>query len=191
MSTSSFFTVLTDFVTAFDDQGPAARWIAARREEVVRQMTEACLNQSLDALLSRELLMREDYELVVNQTTRTAKVRKLLDTCERHSEEFCRVVVRKLQDNKQMGLQPYPDLSTTSSPPPPYVAPSAPFLSNSFNNTRNFWAFPFSSHCSPTGALWVLLTVTDVHAILCFCSAVEASTINSCYMHQTRLTLIK
>ncbi|KTG34191.1 hypothetical protein cypCar_00026372 [Cyprinus carpio] len=127
-----------DFVTALDTQGPVARWIAARREDVVRQMTEACLNQSLDALLSRELLMREDYELVVNQPTRTAKVRKLLDTCERHSEDFCRVVVRKLQDNKQMGLQPYPDLSTTSPPPPPYTAPSAPFLSNSFNNTRNF-----------------------------------------------------
>ncbi|KAL0199885.1 hypothetical protein M9458_003072, partial [Cirrhinus mrigala] len=42
-------------------------------EDIVRQMTEACLNQSLDALLSRELLMREDYELVVNQPTRTAK----------------------------------------------------------------------------------------------------------------------
>ncbi|RXN35360.1 receptor-interacting serine threonine- kinase 2-like protein [Labeo rohita] len=127
-----------DYVTALDTQGPAARWIAARREEIVRQMTEACLNQSLDALLSRELLMREDYELVVNQPTRTAKVRKLLDTCERHSEDFCRVVVRKLQDNKQMGLHPFPDLSTTSPPPPPYTAPSAPFLSNSFNNTRNF-----------------------------------------------------
>uniref|UniRef100_A0A671NZD2 Receptor-interacting serine/threonine-protein kinase 2 n=1 Tax=Sinocyclocheilus anshuiensis TaxID=1608454 RepID=A0A671NZD2_9TELE len=127
-----------DFVTASDTQGPAARWIAARREDIVRQMTEACLNQSLDALLSRELLMREDYELVVNQPTRTAKVRKLLDTCERHSEDFCRVVVRKLQDNKQMGLHPYPDLGTTSPPPPPYTAPSAPFLSHSFNNTRNF-----------------------------------------------------
>ncbi|XP_059358341.1 receptor-interacting serine/threonine-protein kinase 2 [Carassius carassius] len=127
-----------DFVTASDTQGPATRWIAARREEIVRQMTEACLNQSLDALLSRELLMREDYELVVNQPTRTAKVRKLLDTCERHSEDFCRVVVRKLQDNKQMGLHPYPDLCTTSPPPPPYTAPSAPFLSNSFNNIRNF-----------------------------------------------------
>ncbi|XP_048020501.1 receptor-interacting serine/threonine-protein kinase 2-like [Megalobrama amblycephala] len=126
-----------DFVAPLDFQGPAARWIAARREDVVRQMTEACLNQSLDALLSRELLMREDYELVVNQTTRTAKVRKLLDTCERHSEEFCRVVVRKLQDNKQMGLQPYPDFSITS-PPPPYTAPTAPFISNSFNTTRNF-----------------------------------------------------
>ncbi|XP_051722765.1 receptor-interacting serine/threonine-protein kinase 2 isoform X1 [Ctenopharyngodon idella] len=126
-----------DFVTASDFQGPAARWIAARREDVVRQMTEACLNQSLDALLSRELLMREDYELVVNQPTRTAKVRKLLDTCERHSEEFCRVVVRKLQDNKQMGLQPYPDFSITS-PPPPYTAPTAPFISNLFNTTRNF-----------------------------------------------------
>lgn len=112
------------------------RWITSRREDIVQQMTEACLNQSLDALLARELLMREDYELVVNKPTRTAKVRKLLDTSERHSEEFCRVVVRKLLDNKQMGLHPYPDLSTTS-PPPPYTAPTAPFLSNSFNNTRN------------------------------------------------------
>lgn len=136
-------TVFADFVAPLDFQGPAARWIAARREDVVRQMTEACLNQSLDALLSRELLMREDYELVVNQPTRTAKVRKLLDTCERHSEEFCRVVVRKLQDNKQMGLQPYPDFSTTS-PPPPYTPQTAPFISNSFNTTRNLWPSPYS-----------------------------------------------
>ncbi|XP_043117345.1 receptor-interacting serine/threonine-protein kinase 2 [Puntigrus tetrazona] len=127
-----------DFVMASETQGAAARWIAARREEIVRQMTEACLNQSLDALLSRELLMCEDYELVMNQPTRTAKVRKLLDTCERHNEDFCRVVVKKLQGNRQMGLYPYPDLSTTSPPPPPYTAPSAPFLSNSFNNTQNF-----------------------------------------------------
>ncbi|TRZ00734.1 hypothetical protein DNTS_027933 [Danionella cerebrum] len=106
----------TDFVPAFDSQGPAAHWIASRREEVVRQMTEACLNQSLDALLS---------------------LRKLLDTCERHSEEFCRVVVRKLQENKQLGLQPYPDLSTTTSQPPPYTPSNVPFHSNSCNNSRN------------------------------------------------------
>ncbi|XP_028834137.1 receptor-interacting serine/threonine-protein kinase 2 [Denticeps clupeoides] len=93
-----------------DTLGLAGRWIAARREDIVRQMTEACLNQSLDALLARELLMREDYEVVVNKPTRTAKVRQLLDTCDRHSEDFCRVVVRKLLENKQMGLQPYPDL---------------------------------------------------------------------------------
>ncbi|XP_030629103.1 receptor-interacting serine/threonine-protein kinase 2 [Chanos chanos] len=126
-----------NFSMSLDSQGPAARWIAARREEVVQQMTEACLNQSLDALLARELLMREDYELVVNKPTRTAKVRQLLDTCDRHSEEFCRVVVRKLQDNKQMGLQPYPDLS---SPSPPPAVPSAPSLSSSYNNyTRNIF----------------------------------------------------
>ncbi|XP_076828097.1 receptor-interacting serine/threonine-protein kinase 2 [Brachyhypopomus gauderio] len=127
-----------DFPLASDNQGPAARWIGCRREEVVQQMTEACLNQSLDALLSRELLMCEDYELVANQPTRTAKVRKLLDTCERHSEEFCRVVVRKLQENKQMGLRPYPDLtSPTVAPPPPYSSASAPPFSTSYNNTRN------------------------------------------------------
>lgn len=101
-------------------------------------MTEACLNQSLDALLARELLMHEDYELVSNQPTRTAKVRKLLDMCERHSEGFCRVVVRKLQENKQLGLQPYPDLtSPTPLAPPPYSAATAPFLSSSCNYTRN------------------------------------------------------
>lgn len=127
---------LIDFPMLQESQGPAARWISSRREEVVRQMTEACLNQSLDALLARDLLMREDYELVANQQTRTAKVRKLLDTCERHSEEFCRVVVRKLQDNKQMGLQPYPDL-ISPTPPPPYSTSSTPPLPASSSNIRN------------------------------------------------------
>ncbi|XP_010902530.1 receptor-interacting serine/threonine-protein kinase 2 isoform X2 [Esox lucius] len=113
--------------------GPVARWIAARREAIVEQMTEACLNQSLDALLARSLLMREDYELVVNRGTRTAKVRQLLDTCHRHSEDFCRVVVRKLQDNKQMGLQPFPpELSSSGGP----LTPSAPPLS--YSNPRNY-----------------------------------------------------
>ncbi|XP_060729837.1 receptor-interacting serine/threonine-protein kinase 2 isoform X2 [Tachysurus vachellii] len=129
-----------EFPMLLDTQGPAARWISLRREEVVRQMTEACLNQCLDALLARDLLMSEDYELVANQQTRTAKVRKLLDLCERHNEEFCRVVVRKLQDNKQMGLHPFPDfISQTPPPPPPYSAASAPPLSTSCNNIRNIF----------------------------------------------------
>lgn len=100
-------------------QGPIAEWIATQREEIVAQMTEACLNQSLDALLARSMLMREDYELVKNQQTRTAKVRQLLDNCHRHNEDFCRIVVRKLHDNKQMNLKPYPAeiASPTSGPP--------------------------------------------------------------------------
>ncbi|XP_068995570.1 receptor-interacting serine/threonine-protein kinase 2-like isoform X2 [Embiotoca jacksoni] len=113
-------------------QDPVADWIATRREEIVCQMTEACLNQSLDALLSRFLLMREDYELVANQLTRTAKVRHLLDKC--HNADFCRIVVRKLYDNKQMGLQPYPNevISPTTA-----VIPSAPPLSTSYNAHRD------------------------------------------------------
>lgn len=97
-------------------------------------MTEACLNQSLDALLARSMMMREDYELVVNQPTRTAKVRKLLDNCPRHNEDFCRVVVRKLYDNKQMGLNPYP---AEISSPTAALLPSAPPLSMSYNIPRN------------------------------------------------------
>ncbi|XP_040910582.1 receptor-interacting serine/threonine-protein kinase 2-like isoform X2 [Toxotes jaculatrix] len=115
-------------------QGPITQWIATRREEIVSQMTEACLNQSLDALLARSMLMQEDYELVVNQPTRTAKVRQLLDNCNRHNEDFCRIVVRKLHDNKQMGLQPYPAEITS---PTTALVPSAPPLSMSYNIPRN------------------------------------------------------
>ncbi|XP_006787077.1 receptor-interacting serine/threonine-protein kinase 2-like [Neolamprologus brichardi] len=112
-------------------QGAISQWIAIRREEIVSQMTEACLNQSLDALLSHSMLMKEDYELVINQPTRTAKVRRLLDTCDKHNEDFSRIVVRKLHDNKQMSLQPYPPEISS-----PMVAPSAPSLSMSCNIPR-------------------------------------------------------
>lgn len=116
-------------------QGPIARWIVARREEIVLQMTEACLNQTLDALLARSLLNHEDHELVVDRLTRTAKVRQLLDICHhRHSEDVCLVIVRKLQDNKQQGLQPYPpELSS----PTATLTPSAPPMPTSYNITRN------------------------------------------------------
>ncbi|XP_077581209.1 receptor-interacting serine/threonine-protein kinase 2 [Stigmatopora nigra] len=97
--------------------GPAGEWMSTRREEIVAQMTEACLNQSLDALLARSLLMREDYELVVNRATRAAKVRQLLDDCHRQGEDFCRVVVAKLRRNKQMGLQPFPEETAPSLAP--------------------------------------------------------------------------
>lgn len=108
--------------------------MSTRREEIVAQMTEACLNQSLDALLARSMLMREDYELVVNRATRAAKVRQLLDNCHRHGEDFCRVVVRKLHQNKQMGLQPFPDEILL---PAAVSAPSAPPLSLSYRVPRN------------------------------------------------------
>uniref|UniRef100_A0A3P9J5E5 Receptor-interacting serine/threonine-protein kinase 2 n=1 Tax=Oryzias latipes TaxID=8090 RepID=A0A3P9J5E5_ORYLA len=116
--------------------GPIGSWIAMRREQIVSQMTEACLNQSLDALLARSMLMREDYELVVNQPTRTAKVRQLLDNCHKHDEDFCRIVVRKLFDNKQMGLNPYP--TDISCPTSAAAVPSAPSLPTSCNIPRNF-----------------------------------------------------
>nr|XP_015210005.1 PREDICTED: receptor-interacting serine/threonine-protein kinase 2 [Lepisosteus oculatus] len=118
------------FVPQCTQPGPAAQWIQVKREDIVTQMTEACLNQSLDALLSRELLMREDYELISTKPTRTAKVRQLLDTCDKQAEEFCRVVIQKLKDNKQMGLQPYPDMSS------PSPAPSGPMLMSVIDNRK-------------------------------------------------------
>ncbi|XP_028328653.1 receptor-interacting serine/threonine-protein kinase 2 [Gouania willdenowi] len=110
-------------------QGPCSSWIKARRENIVAQMTDACLNQILDALLARSLLMHEDYELVSNKPTRTAKVRQLVDTCYKQDEEFCYVVVHKLHINKQKGLVPYPPevMSGTSLSP----------LSLSLNISRN------------------------------------------------------
>ncbi|KAM9322442.1 receptor-interacting serine/threonine-protein kinase 2 isoform 2-T2 [Pholidichthys leucotaenia] len=104
-------------------QGAVSMWISSRREDIVSQMTEACVNQILDALLSQSMLMKEDYESVNSQPTRSAKVRRLLDICGGHNEGFCRIIVRKLHDNRHMGLQPYP--LEISSP----TEPSAPALS--------------------------------------------------------------
>nr|QJS39786.1 receptor-interacting serine/threonine-protein kinase 2 [Petromyzon marinus] len=48
-------------------------WVMQRRDLIIQQMTEACLNQILDSLVARNLIMREDYESVLTQPTRTAK----------------------------------------------------------------------------------------------------------------------
>ncbi|NXM72920.1 RIPK2 kinase, partial [Serilophus lunatus] len=104
----------SDFVLETVQQNVAHQWIQSKREEIIDQMTEACLNQSLDALLSRFLLMKEDYELISTKPTRTSKVRQLLDTSDSQGEEFARIIVQKLKDNKQLGLQPYPDIVSNS-----------------------------------------------------------------------------
>ena len=98
--------------------GIAQQWIQSKREAIVSQMTEACLNQSLDALLSRDLIMKEDYELISTKPTRTSKVRQLLDTSDIQGEEFAKVVVQKLKDNKQLGMQHYPEVTVLSKVPP-------------------------------------------------------------------------
>uniref|UniRef100_A0A8B9ZYC7 Receptor-interacting serine/threonine-protein kinase 2 n=1 Tax=Anas zonorhyncha TaxID=75864 RepID=A0A8B9ZYC7_9AVES len=105
---------LVYFVLETMQQNVAHQWIQSKREEIIDQMTEACLNQSLDALLSRFLLMKEDYELISTKPTRTSKVRQLLDTSDSHGEEFSRIIIQKLKDNKQLGLQPYPDIVSNS-----------------------------------------------------------------------------
>ncbi|NWX24396.1 RIPK2 kinase, partial [Aegotheles bennettii] len=104
----------SDFVLETIQQNVAHQWIQSKREEIIDQMTEACLNQSLDALLSRFLLMKEDYELISTKPTRTSKVRQLLDTSDSQGEEFARIIIQKLKDNKQLGLQPYPDIVSNS-----------------------------------------------------------------------------
>jgi len=105
---------ISDFALETIQHNVAHQWIQSKREEIIDQMTEACLNQSLDALLARFLLMKEDYELISTKPTRTSKVRQLLDTSDSQGEEFARIIIQKLKDNKQLGLQPYPDIVSNS-----------------------------------------------------------------------------
>uniref|UniRef100_A0A8C5S952 CARD domain-containing protein n=1 Tax=Laticauda laticaudata TaxID=8630 RepID=A0A8C5S952_LATLA len=92
------------------DSAVAHNWIQTKREDIVHQMTDTCINQCLDALLSKDLIMKEDYELVNTKPTRTSRVRQLLDTTDSQGEEVARIIVQKLKDNRQLGLQPYPDI---------------------------------------------------------------------------------
>ncbi|XP_077349117.1 receptor-interacting serine/threonine-protein kinase 2 isoform X2 [Lithobates pipiens] len=89
---------------------PALRWILTKRDQIVSQMTEACLNQCLDALISNTIILKEDYELVKSERTRSAKVRKLIDTCDMQGEVFAKIIVLKLKENRQNSLQPFPEL---------------------------------------------------------------------------------
>ncbi|XP_053739564.1 receptor-interacting serine/threonine-protein kinase 2-like [Synchiropus splendidus] len=110
-------------------KGLLSQWIMTRREEIISQMTDACLNQNLDALLAASMIMWEDYEMVMNQPTRSAKVRQLLDCSDKHSEEFCYIVVRKLWENKQTNLQPFPDevMNSSSAGPPSHLSTTPMF----------------------------------------------------------------
>nr|XP_056710368.1 receptor-interacting serine/threonine-protein kinase 2 [Euleptes europaea] len=109
-------SVNSDLILRTVRHGITHQWIQSKREEIVDQMTEACLNQCLDALLSRDLILKEDYELISTKPTRTSRVRQLLDNTDSQGEEVAKIIVQKLKDNKQMGLQPYPNISTVNKP---------------------------------------------------------------------------
>ncbi|XP_051826768.1 receptor-interacting serine/threonine-protein kinase 2 isoform X2 [Antechinus flavipes] len=104
----------SDLLSESQGNDIAQQWIQSKREDIVNQMTEACLNQCLDALLSKDLLMKEDYELIYTKPTRTSKVRQMLDTSDIQGEEFAKIIIQKLKDNRQLGLQPYPEISVVS-----------------------------------------------------------------------------
>ncbi|KAM8966850.1 receptor-interacting serine/threonine-protein kinase 2 [Pelodytes ibericus] len=88
----------------------AHQWIQRKRNQIVNQMTEACLNQCLDALISSMVIMKEDYELIKSKPTRCSKVRQLIDTSDIQGEVFARVIVQKLRENRQNDLQPFPEI---------------------------------------------------------------------------------
>ncbi|KAG9478704.1 hypothetical protein GDO78_012391 [Eleutherodactylus coqui] len=88
----------------------ALTWVLRKRDQIISQMTDACLNQCLDALISNMILFKEDYELIKAKSTRSAKVRKLIDTCDLKGELFARIIVQKLKDNKQYNLRPFPEI---------------------------------------------------------------------------------
>lgn len=55
--------------------------LLARREVIIRRMTEGRLNHLLDVLRSRDALSREAYENISAAVTLAARTRSLLDIC--------------------------------------------------------------------------------------------------------------
>ncbi|XP_069813494.1 receptor-interacting serine/threonine-protein kinase 2 [Dendropsophus ebraccatus] len=84
-------------------------WVQQKRDRIINQMTDACLNQCLDALISKMIIFKEDYELIKSQCTRSGKVRNLIETCDLKGEMFARIIVQKLKENSQNDLQPFPE----------------------------------------------------------------------------------
>ncbi|KAG8441856.1 hypothetical protein GDO86_010875, partial [Hymenochirus boettgeri] len=98
------------YTSVQESPSSALQWIKHRRQDIIQQMTDACLNQCLDALISHMVILREDYELIKSKATRSSKVRQLIDTCDAQGEVFARVIVQKLRDNRQNDLKPFPEI---------------------------------------------------------------------------------
>ncbi|KAM3927699.1 receptor-interacting serine/threonine-protein kinase 2 [Leptodactylus fuscus] len=93
-----------------ESRSTALMWVQQKRNQIIEQMTDACLNQCLDALISHMIIFKEDYELIKSQSTRSSKVRSLIDTCDLKGEMFARIIVKKLEDNRQSDLKPFPEV---------------------------------------------------------------------------------
>ncbi|XP_068093712.1 receptor-interacting serine/threonine-protein kinase 2 isoform X2 [Hyperolius riggenbachi] len=109
---SDSLLVATPFETYGPQAGPSCTltWVQSKRDQIVMKMTEACLNQCLDSLIARSVIIKEDYELIKSRSTRSEKVRKLIDTCDSKGELFAKIIVQKLKDNRQSDLQPFPEI---------------------------------------------------------------------------------
>lgn len=88
----------------------ALMWVQEKRNQIINQMTDACLNQCLDSLISNLIIFKEDYELIKSKSTRSDKVRNLIDTCDLKGELFAKIIVQKLKDNRQNDLRPFPEI---------------------------------------------------------------------------------
>lgn len=88
----------------------ALMWVQEKRNQIISQMTDACLNQCLDSLISNLIIFKEDYELIKSKSTRSDKVRNLIDTCDLKGELFAKIIVQKLKDNRQNDLRPFPEI---------------------------------------------------------------------------------
>ncbi|XP_075439075.1 receptor-interacting serine/threonine-protein kinase 2 [Ascaphus truei] len=107
-SGDTFHTLL--FPVPVQESSTALQWIKSKRNEIIGQMTEACLNQCLDSLISNDMLMKEDYEWIKSKNTRSSKVRNLIDLCDAQGDGFAKIVVQRLRDNRQNDLQPFPQI---------------------------------------------------------------------------------
>ncbi|XP_069587681.1 receptor-interacting serine/threonine-protein kinase 2 [Ranitomeya imitator] len=93
-----------------EQESAALVWVQQKRDQIVKQMTDACLNQCLDALISHSIIFMEDYELIKSKSTRSGKVRNLMDTCDLQGESFARIIVQKLKENRHSDLCPFPEI---------------------------------------------------------------------------------
>ncbi|KAM9302059.1 receptor-interacting serine/threonine-protein kinase 2-like [Gastrophryne carolinensis] len=74
------------------------------REVILSRVTEGHLNQLIDTMVSRQVLLRDDMENIKAEKTPKARVRKYLDTCYEKGEEASRVTLEDLLSEKIISL---------------------------------------------------------------------------------------
>ncbi|CAJ0946134.1 unnamed protein product, partial [Ranitomeya imitator] len=93
-----------------EQESAALVWVQQKRDQIVKQMTDACLNQCLDVSHFTFDYFHGRLRTDKIEEYKKWKSQNLMDNCDLQGESFARIIVQKLKENRHSDLCPFPEI---------------------------------------------------------------------------------